>query len=201
MLKHTTRKLVNAPIIYCLRCVRDPGNFLSHSKYTYTVKRIRDNVYEVVFRWVKWGMERFYRVIIEVKEEGDTVVYTSTRDSPYHFRLSFKLADAGEERTSVVVESEMKAGIMADLLGKKDYREFIEELVDKGIVGAARKIAESVEPLPGEAEPSCTDCLLYDSHKAYCYALREDVRDPRRPPCRGKYFLSRRLILGVEERS
>ncbi len=49
MLKHTTRKLVNAPIIYCLRCVRDPGNFLSHSKYTYTVKRIRDNVYEVVF--------------------------------------------------------------------------------------------------------------------------------------------------------
>ena len=65
MLKYTTVKKVNAPLVYCIRCIRDPQQFLSHSKYTYTVKKV-DSEYEVVFRWVKWGMERFYKVRITV---------------------------------------------------------------------------------------------------------------------------------------
>ncbi|MEB3861639.1 MAG: hypothetical protein GSR84_05390 [Desulfurococcales archaeon] len=196
MLKYTTVKKVNAPLVYCIRCIRDPQQFLSHSKYTYTVKKV-DSEYEVVFRWVKWGMERFYKVRITVDIEDDRIVYRSTSDSPHYFKLELDMEEAEEDATRIKVRSEMKAGIMADLLGRKDYADFIEELVEKGIAGVARKMAEAIEEATTPT-PACTDCLIYDSERGYCYAIRGGVDDPARPPCQGKFYLSRKLILGAE---
>ncbi len=196
MLRYTTVKKVNAPLVYCIRCIRDPQQFLSHSKYTYTVKKV-DSEYEVVFRWVKWGMERFYKVKITVDIEGGRIVYRSTSNSPHYFRLELDMEEAEEDATRITVRSEMKAGIMADLLGRKDYADFIEELVEKGIAGVARKMAEAIEEATTPT-PTCTDCLIYDSERSYCYAIRGGVDDPRRPPCQGKFYLSRKLILGAE---
>lgn len=200
MLRYTTVKRVNAPMVYCMRCIKDPESFLSHSKYTYTVKRVGDDVYEVVFRWVKWGMERFYKVKVKAEAVGDKVVYRSTPDSPHYFLLELGLEEAGDDATRIKVNAEMKAGLMADLLGRRDYASFIEELVEKGIAGVARKMASSLEKSEvrvAEPTPTCINCLIYDSDRRYCYAIRGSVDDPNRPPCEGRFYLSRRLILGA----
>ncbi len=195
MLRYTTVKRVNAPLVYCMRCIRDPQQFLSHSKYTYTVKRLGDT-YEVVFRWVKWGMERFYKVKIRVDMEGDKVIYRSTSDSPHYFKLELDMEEVEGDATRIRISSEIKAGLMADLLGRRDYADFIEELVEKGIAGVARKMAETVAEKTTPT-PTCRDCLIYDSERSYCYAIRGSIDNPANPPCQGKFYLSRRLILGA----
>ncbi len=148
MLEHKSVKAINAPIDYCLRCASNPEEFFKHSKYTYTVKKIGDNLYEVVFRWVKWSIERFYKVRIRVERTEDRVLYKSTRDSPYYFTLEFTFKSLPGESTEITVYSSMKAGFMADLLGRKDYREFIEELVEKGIRASPGRWRQRLKPLP-----------------------------------------------------
>ncbi len=194
LLRHTTIKTINAPLTYCTRCVRDPERFLSNSKYTYTVRRLSDNTYEVVFRWVKWGIERFYKVVITVEWKGNTVTYRSTDKSPYYFYIRFRMESPRSYITRVTVESGMKAGLMADLLGRGDYREFIEELVEKGIAGMARKLAESLGLVTPSSRIDCRDCILYDEQRRYCYALRTNIRDPMNPPCNIEYYISKKLI-------
>ena len=188
-LRHFARKTVLVDLDACKECLLRPDKFLAHSRYTYAAKRLDDGTYEVVFRWVKWGMERFYKVRLRIRQENGVVAYESTPDSEYPFRLEFRL-QPGSSRTSVEVEAEMGAGLMASLLGRKDFREFIEELVEKGIVGAARELVrrEGREPT-GAVAPACSSCILYDPERRYCYALRSSVEDPAKPPCRGRYYL------------
>lgn len=198
MLRHKAVKTVNAPLKYCIECIRDPSKFLGYSKYTYLTKKLSDNRYEVVFRWVKWGIERFYKVRIEYTREDDTVIYRSTEDSPYFFVMIFKLRELEGGKTEITLDASMKAGLMADLLGRKDYREFIEELVEKGIVGMTRNLLSSLEQPSTSSDERlhCLDCVLYDESRRYCYVLRAVVGDTRNPPCRGKYYLSRELARG-----
>lgn len=195
MLRHKAVKTVNAPLKYCIECIRDPSKFLGYSKYTYLTKKLSDNRYEVVFRWVKWGIERFYKVKIEYTKEDDTVIYRSTEDSPYFFVMIFKLRELEGGKTEITLEAAMKAGLMADLLGRRDYREFIEELVEKGIVGMTRNLLRGPEqPLTSTGErPHCLSCVLYDDSRRYCYALRTTIEDTRNPLCKGKYYLSKEL--------
>ncbi len=189
-LRHVARKTVLVDLEACRECLLRPDRFLANSRYTYTVKRLDDGTYEVVFRWVKWGMERFYKVRLRIRQEGGVVAYESTPDSDYPFRLEFRLRPGGG-RTTVEVEAEMSAGLMASLLGRRDFREFIEELVEKGIAGAARELAgrREEERAAGAEAPACTSCILYDPERRYCYALRSEVKDPAKPACRGRYYL------------
>lgn len=197
MLKHEVEVMVNMPLTYCLKCVANPAEFLGKSKYTYTAKELGEGKYEIVFRWVKWGMEKFYKVILEVRRYDNTIVYVSAPESPYEFYMKFELEETEDEKTRVRVEARMKAGFMADLLGKKDYRGFVEELVEKGILGITRQFAQALEVEEGAVIEgiSCTGCILYDPSRKYCFALRKGVKDTERPICGGKFYISREKLL------
>lgn len=81
---------------------------------------------------------------------------------------------------------------MADLLGRKDYASFIEELVDNGLASLARSLAESLGVSKGSGEAvgvSCRNCLLYDSITGRCVVLGVKVVDPLSPPCKGEDFI------------
>jgi len=197
VLKHKVNVRVNMPLTYCLKCVANPAEFLGKSKYTYTAKELGEGKYEVVFRWVKWGMEKFYKVVLEVRRYDNTIVYVSAPESPYEFYMKFELEETESEETEVKVEANMKAGLMADLLGRGDYKGFVEELVEKGILGMTRQFAKELEVEEGALIEgvSCLECILYDTGSRYCFALRKGVKNPELPPCRGKFYISREKLL------
>ncbi len=95
------------------------------------------------------------------------------------------------------IESEMRAGLMADLLGRKDYASFIEELVDEGLASLAQSLAKSLgvsKGASGLARVSCKNCLLYDSITGRCVVLGIEVSDPLFPSCKGEDFIDVGLV-------
>ena len=80
---------------------------------------------------------------------------------------------------------------MADLLGRRDYARFVEELIDSGITTVLSEVASSAtkpsREVPGNIE--CVTCLLYEHSKHYCYYIREVVKDVTKPPCKGRAYL------------
>ncbi len=192
-LRHTVERELNATFEQCLECLLRPDRFLGESRYTYRASRL-DGVYEIVFKWVKWGITRFYRVRLRVVQEGPVVRYVSTPDSDYEFYMEFHLRPGGDGRTRVWVEARMKAGLMADLLGRKDYARFVEELVDRGLGAMLSAVAEERRGAEaGQARPRCEDCLLYEFSNKYCYYLKGPIANPEDPPCGGRGFIEHRL--------
>lgn len=191
MLHHTYKARVSAPIEACLRCAANPEVFLGKSRYTYSLKRVGNDEYEVVFKWRKLGMTRFYPVRFRVYRQDNRIVYEATHDSPYRFSIIIELVGVDNE-TEVTVRAEMDAGILASLLGRGDFSSFIEELVDSGIAGMAKDIVRESE-IRSRPRASCTSCFLYDPSRGYCYVLRAGVRDPESPPCRGEYFIDKSM--------
>ena len=187
MLRHRVERRLNVNAEECRRCLLSPERFLSKSRYTYFVGR-RNSDYEVIFRWRKLGITRYFRVVFRLVEDGDTISYESTPDSDYWFDMRFKLEALEEGGTRIVVEASMKAGLMADLLGRKDYASFVEDLVDRGIGDMLETLAGKTA---GETKAgiSCRTCILYGSLNKYCYMLKQHVDDPDKPPCRGKYYI------------
>jgi carbon monoxide dehydrogenase subunit G len=175
----------------------DLEKFIKASHYTFAVNKVGGGIYEVVFKWRKFGITRYYKVKMRIVKAGETsVVYESTEDSDYYMKFSFKLEPVDGE-TRVEISSEMKAGLMADLLGRKDYASFIEELVDKGLASLAQSLAQSLgvsKGAIGSAGVSCRNCLLYDSITGRCVFLGVEVRDHLSPPCKGEDFIDAGLV-------
>ena len=190
MLRHTYRARVNAPPDACIRCALDPEAFLSGSRYTYSVKRLDDERYEVVFRWRKLGVDRFYPVRLRVERRGGRIVYEPTPDSPHNLRIEISV-ERDNGGALVTVEASMDAGLLARIMGRGDISAFVEDLVDKGIAGMAERAAAKRGAPGGGAH--CERCLLYDPGRGYCYALRQEVGDPGDPPCRGRFFIDKSL--------
>ena len=188
VLRHAVSRLVRAPPGACLECAADPESFLGASRYTYVVKRLAPGLYEVVFRWRKLGVTRYYRVRLRVRREDGRVVYESTPDSDYPFRLEITLEEAGGA-TRVRASAEMRAGLMADLLGRRDYASFVEELVDRGLAALARRLASQAPAEARRGRPECTTCLLYEQELRRCLVLGARVEDPSRPPCQGRDYI------------
>ena len=188
-MKYRTRKTVRADVTACTECLLKADRFLGGSTYVEEVRPVAEGVYHVRFRWRKLGMTRRYDVVFRVRASGDTVVYESVEGSKYPMRFEFRLNRRGRE-TVVDVEASMDAGLMADLLGKKDFSRFVEELVERGFVALMRSYSEAKREGGAVAvSPSCDKCLLYDPDRGYCYYLRRNVKPGEPPPCGGKAFI------------
>ena len=195
MLKAEALRSVRADLSNCIKCVTNVENFFYKSKYTYAVRRLSEDTYEVVFRWRKFGVTRFYRVRIKVRRNSDReVVYEPDEGSDYWFRMRFTF-EPHSGGTLVRVEAQMKAGLMADLLGRGDYRGFVEELVDNGIkrmlenIVAGQRAAQAGSTM---VKANCRLCVLYDENRSFCYFLGKTVENPENPPCGGKGFVAYR---------
>ena len=73
---------------------------------------------------------------------------------------------------------------------KKDVIEEEHEKLEKKV---ERKLEEEVKLVEEKDEEevagvSCEECLFYSSLTKLCIKLKEKVEDPKRPPCKGKYF-------------
>ncbi len=189
---HVVRR-IRAPFTECLKCVLDPKLVIGSSPYTYSIKEIGENTYEVVFKWRKLGVTRYYPVRIKIVHGKDTVVYESTEDSEYWFRMVFKLKDGGSE-TILEVDASMKAGFAAELLGRRDYAKFVEQLVDRGIGAFLEKLSKETTSMKREAgkaeNMSCKTCSLFDEERSFCYYLQKIIKDPENPECGGKAYMS-----------
>ncbi len=136
-------------------------------------------------------MERFYIARLRVKASEEGLVYESTRESPLNAR--FILRVEGEPRGSnsrVVLEAEMRAGLAAGILGRRDYRVFVEELLESMVRRALEEAAETREA-DKRQRPHCRNCILYDPERSYCYILGLNVGEPGEPPCRGSKYVAR----------
>ncbi|MEB3844406.1 MAG: hypothetical protein LRS48_01825 [Desulfurococcales archaeon] len=187
-LEHHTVKTVKVPEDTCLACLLSPEKLLSTSKYTAFVEKLEDDKYRVRFVWRKFGITKKFDVVFRVIRRGDVVEYRSTEESDYPFLIRFKVTRLNNE-VEVDVYSEMKAGLMADLFGRKDYAGFIEELIDTGLVELLKTVRKDRKTVEA-SKISCNTCILYDPKRKYCYYLRREVRDPENPPCKGEAYLS-----------
>ena len=193
-LRYTTRKTVRAGLEECLKCLARADIFLKRSKYVESIESEAPGVYHVRFVWRKLGMTRRYDVVFRVRREGDKVIYESLEGSKYPMRLEFRLSKRDGE-TVLEASATMKAGLMADLLGRRDFAEFIDELVETGFVSLVKEMAsrrrQKAESSEGPAvKKTCERCLLYDPVRKYCYYLRKNVSNPEKPPCGGAHFIS-----------
>ncbi len=184
MLRHSiTRKVRMLPEDF-IKSLKHPENFLGLSKYVESIVPVEEGKYEVVFRWVKWGMTKRYWVKFRVISEGNTVVYEALPDSENYMKMIFTIVKNPEEKSiNLNVYAEMEAGTLAKLLGKKDFSAFVEELVDTSIKEIMRRMLESKEK-----QVNCEECAFYEITRRYCYAIERSVEDPSRPPCGGKFF-------------
>ena len=190
MLKHVTEHYVRIDMLKCLDCLLDPYIFLGSSEYTESIKDLGNGVYEVVFKWRKFGLTKRFKVILRVFKEQHQdvveVVYKSEPGSTYWFTLRVALYP-GQKGVFVKAEALMKAGLMADLFGRKDFADFVERLVSKGLTSyLKRRLSKLGESVLRSGFGDCRDCVLYDEVRGYCYYLETIVADPTRPPCGGK---------------
>jgi len=192
VLRARVERHLNVPLELCVRCLLDASQFLRQSPYTERTERLGEDTHRVVFRWRKLGITKRYPVILRVRREGDNrIVYESTPDSPHPLRMEFSLETREGGETYLRVDAEMEAGLLADLLGKKDFQAFIEDLVDRGLTNLVTKLAENIREEVRGVGVRCTDCLLYERSRSYCYYLARQVEDPENPPCRGEKFVAK----------
>ncbi len=189
MLKHKIERRLNTNIKNCKKCLLSPEKLLSESKYTYHLEKEGDT-YNVIFRFKKLGITKYYRVRLKLIVDGNTYRLESLPDSEYLFNMKFTLEKIGEYETKVIVEAMMKADLMANLLGRKDFAVFVEDLVDKGISKLLMDLASGKKPTSGDV--SCLTCLFYGSTTKYCYILKQNIMDPSNPPCNGKHYIRKK---------
>jgi len=192
VLRARVERHLNVPLELCVRCLMDAGLFLRQSPYTVEAEKLGEDTYRVVFRWRKLGITRRYPVVLRVRREGENrIIYESTSDSPHPLRMEFALEPREGGETYLRVDAEMGAGVLADLLGKRDFYGFIEDLVDRGLTSLVRKLADSIREEVRGVGVRCTDCLLYERNRSYCYYLARTVEDPENPPCKGEKFVAK----------
>ncbi|MCE4625863.1 MAG: hypothetical protein F7C35_08410 [Desulfurococcales archaeon] len=187
VLRHKTVKTVRALPEQCVECILRVDRLLSTSKHTHSIERVAENVYHVKFVWRKLGMTKYFDVVFRVEREGNKIRYRSIEGSRYPMIIEFTLKPKGDV-LEIEVYSEMKAGLMADLLGRKDYAKFIEDLVETGIAKLLTESSRVREREEGEVA-RCDKCILYDPVRGYCYFLRRPVINVIKPPCGGRDFI------------
>ena len=139
VLRHEFSIEMDIDFAACFPCLCSPVSFFAASPYTYRVRKLdeKGEVYEVVFRWRKLGMTRCYPVRLRVRRKPERnrveIVYESTPDSRYEFYMRLLVERLGPGKVRVSVSAWMRAGLMADLLGRKEYRLFVENLVRDGV--------------------------------------------------------------------
>ena len=112
-----------------IEILKDPNYLFGNSKFVKKINVSRDSV-EIQFEWTKMHMTRRFKVIAKIFTSEYSILYTSKPESPYEFKLSIDLYKQDGENSKIYVEAEMGAGLLADLMGKKDFDEFILNLIN-----------------------------------------------------------------------
>ena len=197
MLYAMTTRILNAPRELCIKCITNLTKFMEMSKHIH-IAREYNGEYEVVLKLPILGITRYYKVKLRVKKGKDRIEYTSTEDSSHYFRMRFGLGSPRPGRTRIVVYAEMKTNLLTSLIARRNFRRFIEELVDNNLRNLLNEIASGEQVVrPRDIENiECTNCILYEHSSSICYYLRIKVENPKNPPCGGKAYV---LLKSISE--
>jgi len=199
MLRYRITRIVNADISKCVKCLLHPERFLEKNKHTHMVAKGSNDTYDAVFKIKKLGVTKYipvqFRVTVLEGIDRTKVKYESTEKSSTEFSMEFNIEKIDENRVKIDIDAKIQADVFTEIFGRKDFKEFIEELLDHGISTYLRRVIDKNLGTRIEVkEKNCKTCALFDDVREYCYFLRRKVEDPTKPPCEGRHY----IMLGGE---
>lgn len=111
----------------------DPRRLLSISEYTQEIEFKGDDIYTVKFRWKKFGISRIFEIGFSLKIMKCGIVYDGVEEYKDRFRFVINFEKISEDKTRIKVEVTMDAGKIPEIIGKSDFRKFVEEIVQNGL--------------------------------------------------------------------
>ena len=130
MLRHATTRKVPLSLREVMDSLPTPAEIFSSAPYVEKVENLGDNVVEVVFKWVKMGVARRYVVRLRWRRAWGGMVYECLEPCKHRLIVKVLMKSSKENESVLYVRAEMNAGFMASLMGKKDFRDFVEKLAD-----------------------------------------------------------------------
>jgi len=127
-----------------LKLLKDPAFLFRNTKYVKKVHEINDLV-EIDFVWTKMHITKQFVVFLKIYKDENSILYSSAPDSRYEFKLAVTLQNLSKGNFKITVEAEMGAGLLADLMGEKDFKEFINNLIDDAIDRYIKKEISNLE--------------------------------------------------------
>ncbi len=164
------------------------------NKHTHMVAKVSEDTYDIVFKIKKLGVTKYipvqFRASILEGIDRTRVRYESTEKSPTEFSIEFNIEKKDENHVRIDIDAKIQADVFTELFGRKDFKEFVEELMDHGISTYLKRVIDKNLGTRIDAEErTCKTCALFDDKRSYCYYLRQKVEDPSKPPCGGRRYI------------
>ena len=170
----------------------NPDIFLGSDSHTSYAAQTSPNTYDVIFVMKKLGVTKKIPVNISVKRIMDQVIYESTKDSKIFMKFVFHIEQVGEGITSINLDAKIDPGFFANALGKGEFMEFVESLINSGISAYLRKRSEhDAETQSGKVDNIqriCPTCAFFDPKRLFCYSLFAHIKDMEKPACGGEKY-------------
>ncbi|MGP6207788.1 hypothetical protein ACNF42_07175 [Cuniculiplasma sp. SKW3] len=111
----------------------DPRRFLASSEYTLEIGFKGNHIYSVKFRWKKFGIIRIFEIEFSLKITECRIVYEGIEEYKDRFRFAIDYEKISSGKTRIEVEAKMDAGKLPELIGKGDFKKFVEKIVEDGM--------------------------------------------------------------------
>jgi tetratricopeptide (TPR) repeat protein len=115
-----------------VKFLKDPVFLFGKSKYVKRVS-ITNNLVEIDFSWTKMHITKHFPLVLKIFSDENSILYQSVPASKFEFKFSILLQSLAEDKTKIIVEAKMGAGLLADLMGVNDFRGFVKDIIDDAI--------------------------------------------------------------------
>lgn len=170
----------------------NPDIFLGYDPHTSYAARTSPNTYDVIFVMKKLGVTKKIPVNISVKRIMDQVIYESTKDSKIFMKFAFHIEQISDGITSINLDAKIDPGFFANVLGKGEFMEFVEGIINSGISAylnkKAGRDAETQSRNIENIQRICPTCAFFDPKRLFCYSLFAHIKDMEKPACGGEKY-------------
>ena len=188
MLEYSTQVSINLPYEKLNEMVLNPDIFLKSNEYIYAISKTSSNIYDIVFIMKKMGITKKFSVNISVTRIRDMIIYQSTEQSKVSMKLAFTIKKIDQKKASISAEARADAGVLGNLFGKYEFKEFIDKLLNY-IASDGEEIQwKEEDPGLNITKAACHLCAFFDPKKLFCYAGFIHIKDVENPACKGEKF-------------
>jgi hypothetical protein len=142
-----------------LKLLKNPAFLFNNSKFVKKVSEI-NNLVEINFLWTKMHITKQFAVLMKIYKDENSILYSSVPDSRFEFKLAVTLQNLYRGNLKITVEAEMGAGLLADLMGEKDFKEFINNLIDNAIDKYLKKEIGTLEITTNNEQPEKDESMI-----------------------------------------
>ncbi|MGP6207192.1 hypothetical protein ACNF42_04055 [Cuniculiplasma sp. SKW3] len=188
MLDYSTRGIVTASFDDLQQIILNPDIFLKSNPHTYSISKISQNTYDIVFILKKIGITKRFVVNVSVTKILDQIIYQTNGKSKIFLKFIFQLKKIDNESTEISIETKMDPGLFGNIFGREEFKEFIDELINYRVSGKYDGEIEKEEEKSRIGKPTCPLCAFFDPKKLFCYAGFIHIKDMENPACKGEKF-------------